>query len=34
LRDFYRQREPRLTLLSMDLNALARQVIDLTRDWA
>jgi signal transduction histidine kinase/DNA-binding response OmpR family regulator len=31
LRDFYRQREPQLTLLPMDLNTLARQVIDLTR---
>jgi signal transduction histidine kinase/DNA-binding NarL/FixJ family response regulator len=31
LRDFYRQREPQLTLLPTDLNALAQQVIDLTR---
>jgi len=31
LRDFYRQREPQLTLLPMDLNTLTRQVIDLTR---
>jgi signal transduction histidine kinase/ActR/RegA family two-component response regulator len=31
LREFYRQREPQLALTPVDLNALARQVADLTR---
>ncbi len=31
MREFYRQREPELTLAPVDLNALARQVLDLTR---
>jgi signal transduction histidine kinase/ActR/RegA family two-component response regulator len=31
MRDFYRQREPQLTLLPVQLNPLIRQVIDLTR---
>jgi signal transduction histidine kinase/ActR/RegA family two-component response regulator len=31
MREFYRQREPQLTLAPVDLNALARQVLDLTR---
>jgi PAS domain S-box-containing protein len=31
MREFYRQREPQLTLVSLDLNRLASQVVDLTR---
>jgi PAS domain S-box-containing protein len=31
MREFYRQREQQMTLLPVDLNALARQVADLTR---
>ena len=31
MREFYRQREPQLTLLPVDLNALVLQVIELTR---
>jgi PAS domain S-box-containing protein len=31
MREFYRQREPELMLLPVDLNELVRQVIDLTR---
>jgi signal transduction histidine kinase/ActR/RegA family two-component response regulator len=31
MREFYRQREPQLTLLPVDLNQLVRQVVDLTR---
>lgn len=31
LREFYRQREPQLTLTPVDLNALAQQVAELTR---
>ena len=31
MREFYRQREPQLTLLPVDLNALVTQVVDLTR---
>ena len=31
MRDFYRQREPQLTLLPVDLNRLLQQVFDLTR---
>jgi PAS domain S-box-containing protein len=31
MREFYRQREPQLTLVPMQLNALVRQVIELTR---
>jgi signal transduction histidine kinase/ActR/RegA family two-component response regulator len=31
MREFYRQREPQLTLLPVDMNALVRQVVDLTR---
>jgi signal transduction histidine kinase/DNA-binding response OmpR family regulator len=30
MREFYRQREPQLTLVSVNLNTLAQQVIDLT----
>ncbi len=31
MREFYRQREPELVLMPVDLNVLARQVVDLTR---
>lgn len=31
MREFYRQREPQLTLVPVDLNELAQQVVDLTR---
>src|SRR5436190_7675002 len=31
LREFYRQREPQMTLVPLDLNALVVQVADLTR---
>jgi signal transduction histidine kinase len=31
MREFYRQREPQLTLAPVDMNELVRQVIDLTR---
>jgi PAS domain S-box-containing protein len=31
MREFYRQREPQLTLTGIDLNQLVRQVVDLTR---
>jgi signal transduction histidine kinase/ActR/RegA family two-component response regulator len=31
MREFYRQREPQLTLLPVDMNALVQQVVDLTR---
>nr|WP_233410476.1 ATP-binding protein [Rugamonas sp. CCM 8940] len=31
MREFYRQREPQLTLLPVDANQLVRQVVDLTR---
>jgi len=31
MREFYRQREPQLALAPVDLNALGRQVLDLTR---
>jgi nitrogen-specific signal transduction histidine kinase/CheY-like chemotaxis protein len=31
MREFYRQREPQLTLLPVDLNTLVQQVVDLTR---
>jgi CheY-like chemotaxis protein len=31
MREFYREREPQLSLAPMQLNALARQVVDLTR---
>lgn len=31
MREFYRQREPQLTLMPVDLNALVQQVLDLTR---
>jgi signal transduction histidine kinase/ActR/RegA family two-component response regulator len=31
MREFYRQREPQLTLLPVDLNHLTQQVLDLTR---
>jgi len=31
MREFYRQREPQLTLLPLDMNALIGQVVDLTR---
>jgi signal transduction histidine kinase len=31
MREFYRQREPQLALLPVDLNALVREVIELTR---
>jgi PAS domain S-box-containing protein len=31
MREFYRQREPHSTLLPVDMNALVRQIVDLTR---
>lgn len=31
MREFYRQREPQMTLLPMDLNRLVQQVVELTR---
>jgi PAS domain S-box-containing protein len=31
MREFYRQREPQMTLLPVDMNLLVRQVVDLTR---
>jgi CheY-like chemotaxis protein len=31
MREFYRQREPQLMLLPVDMNALVRQIVDLTR---
>jgi PAS domain S-box-containing protein len=31
MKDFYRQREPQLTLAPVDMNALVQQVVDLTR---
>jgi signal transduction histidine kinase/CheY-like chemotaxis protein len=31
MREFYRQREPQSTLLPVDMNALVRQIVDLTR---
>jgi PAS domain S-box-containing protein len=31
MREFYRQREPQTTLLPVDVNALVRQIVDLTR---
>jgi len=31
MREFYRQREPQATLLPVDMNALVRQIVDLTR---
>jgi signal transduction histidine kinase/CheY-like chemotaxis protein len=31
MREFYRQREPQLSLLPVDINALIQQVVDLTR---
>jgi signal transduction histidine kinase len=31
MREFYRKREPQLTLLPVDMNALVQQVVDLTR---
>jgi signal transduction histidine kinase/ActR/RegA family two-component response regulator len=31
MREFYRQREPQLTLLPLDMNALVQQVVELTR---
>jgi signal transduction histidine kinase/ActR/RegA family two-component response regulator/uncharacterized membrane protein affecting hemolysin expression len=31
MREFYRQREPEMTLALVDLNAVAKQVVDLTR---
>jgi signal transduction histidine kinase/ActR/RegA family two-component response regulator len=31
MREFYRQREPQLTLVAVDMNALVQQVVDLTR---
>ena len=31
MREFYRQREPQSILLPVDMNALARQIVDLTR---
>ncbi len=31
MREFYRQREPQLTLQPVDMNALVQQVVDLTR---
>ncbi len=31
MREFYRQREPQMTLLPLNLNTLVRQVLDLTR---
>jgi PAS domain S-box-containing protein len=31
MREFYRQREPQLALLPVDINAMARQVMELTR---
>ena len=31
MRDFYRQREPQLTLLPVRLNQVVQQVLDLTR---
>jgi signal transduction histidine kinase/ActR/RegA family two-component response regulator len=31
MREFYRQREPQVTLLPVDVNALVQQVVDLTR---
>ena len=31
MREFYRQREPQMTLVPVDLNRLAQQVVDLTR---
>jgi signal transduction histidine kinase/ActR/RegA family two-component response regulator len=31
MREFYRQREPQLSLLPVDMNSLARQVVELTR---
>ncbi len=31
MREFYRQREPQLTLVPVDMNALVQQVVDLTR---
>jgi PAS domain S-box-containing protein len=31
MREFYRQREPQMTLLPVDMNSLVQQVVDLTR---
>src|SRR6266403_1283532 len=31
MREFYRQREPQMTLLPVDMNAIVQQVVDLTR---
>jgi PAS domain S-box-containing protein len=31
MREFYRQREPQVTLVNVDLNVIVRQVIDITR---
>lgn len=31
MKELYRQREPQLTLSSVDLNALVQQIVDLTR---
>ena len=31
MREFYRQREPQSTLLPVDMNAMVRQIVDLTR---
>jgi signal transduction histidine kinase len=31
MREFYRQREPQSTLVPVDMNALVRQIVDLTR---